>query len=188
MVTFCLGSARQKREYIKTIPDALLLDNIEVLFCASENGRNYFAYGDVPFSSFCIGDYLRYSRALNPEKVSVDDILAFGLKPEKRLGRLNPVEHRAVQFLERMYAARGRTVIVNLDGARYGKRRLACLQTLLGHCEKAYVFVTDDRFFSRYKAEKTCVRFGKPIGKIRAKFYRARRLASLIGATRVAVM
>ncbi len=58
MTTYCTGSARQKRDYFKETDGTVVLDNVEVLFCVSENGRNYFAYGDVPFADFSVAEYL----------------------------------------------------------------------------------------------------------------------------------
>lgn len=62
MITFCLGSARQKRAYFSDI-GAIVLDNVEVLFCSSEDGYNYFAIGKPPFADFTVAEYLRYMRA-----------------------------------------------------------------------------------------------------------------------------
>lgn len=188
MITFCLGSARQKRAYIKSIGNAVLLDNIEVLFCASENGYNYFAYGKVPFSDFTVSEYLLYRRALCEKKVSELDVALLGLDKDKRIGKLNPAQMRCVTFLEKTCGYTSKTVIVNLDGARYTRRAGRALNRLLSFCDNAYVFVTDERFERRARFKREVIRFGKEIKRNRPKFYAAKRLAAAINATFVSVM
>ena len=188
MVTFCLGSARAKRAYIKTIEGGVLLDNIEVLFCASENGRNYFAYAPIPFGSFRVGDYLRYRRALCGEKLIPTDIEKFGIKPQKKLRKLCAAERRIVQFLEKTCGKADRPVIINLDGIRYSRRNMSALKRLLSAVSQAYVFVTDKRFTSRFKGEYVTKTFGSQSPFITHKFYAAKELAQRIGADKVSVM
>lgn len=188
MVTFCLGSARAKRAYIKTIEGAILLDNIEVLFCASENGRNYFAYAPVPFGGFRVDDYLRYRRALCGEKLLPSDIEKFGINPQKRMGRLCAAERRTVQFLEKTRGVADKPVIVNLDGIRYTRRNMAALKRLLAVIPEAHVFVTDKRFVSRFRGEFVTKIFGSQSAFITHKFYAAKELAERIGADKVSVM
>ncbi len=188
MITFCLGSARQKRAYIKSIGNAVLLDNVEVLFCASENGYNYFAYGKVPFSDFTVSEYLLYRRALCEKKVKDLDIALLGLSPNKRIGKLNPAQMRCVTFLEKTCGYTAKTVIVNLDGAKYTRKAGRALDRLLSFCDNAYVFVTDARFERHARFRREVLLFGKPIKRKRPKFYVAKRLAAMLNASFVSVM
>ncbi len=188
MVTFCLGSARAKRAYIKTIEGAILLDNIEVLFCASENGRNYFAYAPVPFGSFRVCDYLRYRRALCGDKLLPSDIEKFGISPKKKMRKLSAAERRTVQFLEKTCGKTDKTVIVNLDGIRYTRRCMAALKRLLSSLPQVYVFVTDKRFASRFRGECATQTFGAQSAFTSHRFYAAKELAQRLGADKVSVM
>ncbi|MDE6293340.1 MAG: hypothetical protein K2L88_01810 [Clostridiales bacterium] len=188
MVTFCLGSARAKRAYIKTIGDALLLDNIEVVFCVSENGRNYFAYAPVPFSEFTVLDYLNYRRALCGDKVIAADIERLGINPKRKMGKLSAAARRSVQFLEKTCGKADKPVIVNLDGARYTRRGMAALRRLLAVIPQAYVFVTDKRFVTRFRGECDTKAFGAQSSYRAHRFYAAKLLAQKVGASRISIM
>ncbi len=188
MVTYCTGSARQKRAYFEEADGVVVLDNIEVLFCASENGRNYFAYGKVPFADFTVGDYLAYRRALCDDKVSAATIRAFGLNPRKKLGRLSPVEMRCVTFLEKTAGHTEKSVVVNLDGTRYTRRSGARLKKLVAAVGDAYVCVTDASFIDRGIKPAELLTFGRlDDDATEPAFYSARLLAKRIGAKKVAV-
>lgn len=186
MVTYCTGSARQKREYFKDM-GFCVLDNVEVLFSVSEDGRNYFAFGDVPFADFTVGEYLNYSRALK-SKVGDETIRAFGLDKNKRLKALCTVKQRAVMLLEQTAGEVDKPVVINLDGTKYTRRNLRALNALLKYVTTAYVCVTDERFLKRARGEYRTVRFGKYVKSARPAFYAAKVLAKRIGAKRVAVM
>ena len=186
MITYCIGSARQKRTYFKDM-GFYLLDNVEVLFSVSENGRNYFAFGKVPFADFTVGEYLNYSRALE-SKVPDDVIKAFGLDKNKKLGRLCEVKLRTVFLLEQTAGDVDKPVVINLDGARASRKNVCALKALLKHVTKAYVCVTDERFLKKARGEYRTLRFGKSVGAHRPAFYAAKLLAKRIGANRVAVM
>ncbi|MCH5162415.1 MAG: hypothetical protein J1G38_02865 [Clostridiales bacterium] len=188
MVTYCLGSARQKREYFNCMDGAIVLDNIEVLFCASENGRNYFAFGDVPFSDFTVAEYLNYRRALEIEKVRMSDITELGLSPNRRLGKLSSVQLRAVMFLEKTVGNTDKAVVVNLDGTRYSRKNAAMLDRLLDFIGTAYVCVTDNRFLTKAHGDFRTLFFGKTVAAKRPEFYAAKLLAKRIGAKRIAIM
>ena len=189
MVTFCLGSARQKRAYIKTVKDAVLLDNIEVLFCVSENGRNYFAYAPVPFFGFTVSDYLSYRRALCGKKLNSDDIIRFGLNPNKRMGKLSAGERRTVQFLEKTCGVTDKPVIVNLDGIRYGRRCGQALYRLIKAISTdVYVYITDPRFARKYSGKYETMTFGLQSKRRFHKFYYAKILAEKVGASKISVM
>ncbi|MDE6200836.1 MAG: hypothetical protein K2M47_04340 [Clostridiales bacterium] len=188
MVTFYLGSARAKRAYIKTIEGGVLLDNVEVLFCASENGRNYFAYAPVPFGGFRVGDYLRYRRALCGEKLLVSDIEKFGIKPNRKMRGLSAAERRIVQFLEKTCGQTDKPIIINLDGIRYTRRNMAALKRLISVIPEVHVFVTDKRFASRFRGEYVTKTFGSQSAFITHKFYAAKELAQRVGADKVSVM
>lgn len=188
MVTYCTGSARQKREYFKEIEGAIVLDNVEVLFCTSENGKNYFAYGDVPFSSFEVYEYVKYGRALESGAVSPSVIKAFGLSPSKRLKRLAPAEMRIVTFLEKTGGETDKAIVVNLDGTKYSRRNARALKRLLAACAEAYVCVTDARFIKHAGSGVKTLGFGKLATGKRPAFYAAKALAKRIGAKRVSVM
>lgn len=189
MVIFCTGSARRKREYFKKRDNVLLLDNIEVLFCASENGRNYFAYGKVPFANFTVIDYLRYRCALCGKTPTENDVKAFGLSPKSRIGRLAFAERRCVTLIEKSEMTNGKDVVVNLDGAKYSKKNGAALNRLLSNCSgDVYVCITDNRFEKKTKRTHKTLAFGCPQSKRkRPEFYAAKKLARMIDATRVAV-
>lgn len=188
MVTFCLGSARAKRAYIKTIGDAILLDNIEVLFCVSENGRNYFAYAPVPFSEFSVNDYLSYRRALCGEKLVESDIKRFGIDPKRKMGKLSAAQRRTVQFLEKTCGKADKPIIINLDGIRYTRRCMTALRRLLAVIPAAYVFVTDKRFVSRFRGEFATQTFGAQSHYTAHRFYSAKLLAQKIGANKISIM
>lgn len=188
MVTFCLGSARAKRAYIKTIGGGVLLDNIEVLFCASENGRNYFAYAPIPFGEFRVEDYLRYRRALCYDKLLMSDVERLGLNPKKKMRKLSAAERRIVQFLEKTCGATDKPIIINLDGIRYTKRNMSALKRLLSAVPRAYVFVTDNRFASRFRGAHLTQTFGSQSGFTSHRFYSAKALAQRLGADKVSVM
>lgn len=189
MVTYCTGSARQKRAYFGEASGVVVLDNVEVLFCVSENGRNYFAYGDVPFSSFTVERYLRYRRALCGDKAPLGLLTAFGISRKKRLKRLSPVQMRCVSFLEKTAGKTDKAVVINLDGTRYSRRNNAMLKRLLSAVGDAYVCITDDRFIKNADSGISLLSFGKT-GKCvnRPSFYSARQTAKAMGAKRVSVM
>lgn len=188
MVTFCLGSARAKRAYIKTVGDAILLDNIEVLFCVSENGCNYFAYAPVPFGEFTVFDYLSYRRALCGEKLIASDIKSFGINPKRKMDKISAAERRTVQLLEKTCGKADKPVIVNLDGIRYSRRCMAALCRLLAVIPQAYVFVTDKRFVTRFRGECTAQTFGAQSDYTSHRFYAAKLLAQKIGANKISIM
>lgn len=189
MVTFCLGSARQKRAYTKTIKGGVLLDNIEVLFCASENGRNYFAYSPLPFASFTVYDYLSYRRALCGDKITESDIKGFGINPNKKIGRLTAAARRTVQYLEKTGGATDNPVIINLDGIRYGRRCFTALKRLISMLTgDVYVYVTDRRFADRFGGLSGIVTFGSQSKTSTHKFYSAKLLAKKAGANKISVM
>lgn len=188
MVTYCLGSARQKREYFKKKEGAVILDNIEVIFCVSENGRNYFAYGDVPFSGFTAEEYLRYRRALCGGTPPVQLLPRFGIKPEKRLKKLTPAELRCLMFLEKTCGFTDKPVVINLDGTKYSLRNQKALKRLIEVCPDAYVLVTDNRFFKRAPFGRKTLVFGKPVKKKRPAFYTAKLFAAKLNAKKVSVM
>ncbi len=188
MVTFCIGSARAKREYFAGASGVVILDNVEVLFCVSENGKNYFAYGDVPFGSFTVEEYLTYRRALCTEPFSADSLKPFGIPASKRICRLSPAEMRCVAFLEKTMGHTDKAVVVNLDGAKYTRRNNAFLRRLLKAVGEAYVCVTDARFVANADKGFRTLMFGKKTEGQTPKFYAAKKLARKIGAKRVAVM
>ena len=189
MVTYCIGSARQKREYFKNMKGAVVLDNTEVLFCASENGRNYFAYGAVPFAAFTVEQYLDYRRALCGGGMDDSIIAALKLSPNKRLGSLSAVEMRCVAFIEKTGGQTECPVVINLDGSKYSRKNLKALERLISHCAQAYVCVTDKRFVKHAHGVFKTLAFGKPTAKCkRPKFYAAKQLAKRLGAYKIAVM
>lgn len=188
MVTYCTGSARQKRAYFSEASGVVVLDNVEVLFCASENGRNYFAYGDVPFSAFTVDEYLKYRRALCGAGAPCELLRKLGISASKRLGRLTAVQMRCVSFLEKTAGRPACAVMINLDGTRYSRRNDACLKRLLSVLPEAYVCVTDERFVRHASADAKILAFGKKVKGARPAFYSARVLAKRIGAKRIAVM
>ena len=188
MVTYCIGSARQKREYFGKMDGAVILDNVEVLFCASENGRNYFAYGDVPFAAFTVREYLKYRRSLCKTEAPTDMLEKLCLRANKRIGKLAPAEMRWVTFLEKTCGGTDKPVVINLDGAKYSRRNAAALMRLISLCKDAYVCVTDRKFVRRCGATAQTLAFGKPAKYTRPDFYAAKRLAAKINAKRVSVM
>ena len=188
MTTFCTGSARQKRTYFMNDKDAVFLDNAEVLFCASEDGKNYFAYGDLPFADFTVAEYLEYARALKGEKVTRETVETFGIDPEMRIKKLCQAQYRCVQFLEKTRGIRVQKLVVNLDGAKFSKKNKAALDALISLADEAFVCITDDRFMTKCKSEYKVLSFGKPTAKSRPKFYAAKLLAKRMGAKRIAIM
>lgn len=189
MVTYCLGSARQKREYFKKLKDCVILDNAEVLFCASENGRNYFAIGEVPFAAFTAEEYIKYRRALCAGASSVELLDKFEIPRRKRLGSLSPAQMRCVAFVEKTgYCATDKPVVINLDGAKYGRRAARALALLISACKDVYVCVTDTRYLRRAPENYETMYFGKTCKSTRPRFYAARRLAQKLNAVRVSVM
>ncbi len=187
MVTYCLGSARQKREYFKEAANAVILDNVEVLFCASEDGRNYFAFGDVPFGGFTVEEYVRYKCATVRTAPSAAMIKSFGLNPDKLVKRLSPAQMRILSFLAQTGGRTEKAVVVNLDGARYTRKNAAALKRLLAETGEAYVCVTDKRFMRIAESDSKTLRFGKQVKAGRPNFYAAKALAKKLGARKVAV-
>ncbi len=188
MVTYCIGSARQKREYFKEASGAVVLDNVEVLFCASENGRNYFAFGDVPFGSFTVSEYLSYATSADDVRPSAETVRLLGLQPGKLLSKLCPAEMRIVSFLELTAGRTDKSVVINLDGTRYTRKNNAALKRLLSFVPDAYVCITDGRFLDRADDGYKTLSFGKMANTSKPSFYAAKRLAKKIGAKKVAVM
>lgn len=187
MVTYCLGSARQKRAYFYKLDGAVVLDNDEVLFCASENGRNYFAYGEPPFGGFTVEQYIKYRTALCGRPFPHAALAALRISPSKRLEKLSPAQRRCVAFVEKTGGDTDSPIVINLDGARYTRKNALALDRLLALCKTAYVCVTDPRFVKRARqAEFKTLAFGKAVKHKRPAFYAAHRLAKMIGATRVA--
>ncbi|MCH5351442.1 MAG: hypothetical protein J1F39_05705 [Clostridiales bacterium] len=187
MVTYCIGSARIKREYFAD-SGAIVLDNVEVLFCASENGRNYFAYGDVPFGSFTVEEYLTYRRALTTEPFSEKALLPFKIPATKRINKLCPAELRCVMFLEKTTGHTDKTLVVNLDGVKYTRRNNAALKRLIKSVNEVFVCVSDARFVANADRGYKTLLFGKPAEGIKPRFYAAKRLAKRIGARRASIM
>ena len=165
-----------------------MLDNIEVLFCSSENGRNYFAYAPIPFGGFTVCDYLRYRRALCGDKADISDIKRFGINPNTKMRSLTAAARRTVQFLEKTCGKTDKPVIINLDGIRYGRRCMTALKRLIAAIPQAYVFITDKRFKSRFRGECTSLAFGGQSHFLTHRFYAARLLAKRVGATKVSIM
>ena len=187
MVTYCLGSARQKRAYFGKLDGAVVLDNVEVLFCASENGRNYFAYGAPPFGGFTVEQYIKYRTALCGRPFPAAALEKLCISRSKRMEKLCPAQRRCVAFVEKTGGATDGAVVVNLDGTRYSRKNAAALDRLLALCKTAYVCVTDPRFVKRAKqAEFNTLAFGKAVKHKRPAFYAAHKLAKKLGATRVA--
>lgn len=188
MVTYCIGSARQKRAYFKKDAEALVLDNIEVVFCASENGRNYFAYADVPFSSFTVKEYLAYRRALCPKVDHARALERLRIPEHARLGKLSPAQMRSVMFVEKTGGGKCGKLVVNLDGAKCTRKNVKALRRLLFECPDAYVCITDARFIKRVGLVHGVLSFGTSNKKSRPEFYTARLLAQKLNVKRIAVM
>lgn len=187
MITYCTGSAREKRRYFKEVTGAVVLDNVEVLFCAGENGKNYFALGDAPFGSFTVDEYINFRRALCEKSYSPEVLKRFKISPIRRIRSLSTAEMRCVQFLEKTAGLSDKPIVVNLDGTRYSRRNNAALMRLLAENNEAYVCVSDARFLKHAPVGIQTLAFGFGDGK-RPKFYAAKRLAKAIGAKKVAVM
>ena len=187
MVTYCVGSARQKRAYFGSASGVVVLDNVEVLFCASADGKNYFALGEPPFGSFTVYEYIRYRRALCDKKVTTDHIRELGLSPNKKLKRMCPAEMRLVTYLEKTAGDTDRAIVINLDGCKYSRKNAAALNRLTVLAGEAYICVTDERFIP---PAARIMRFGKKTGRSfsRPLFYAARRLARILGAKKVEVV
>lgn len=186
MITYCTGSAKAKREYFKHMSGTVLLDNIEVLFCACENGVNCFAIGAVPFADFEVDEYLTYRRALCGKKYDPTVLRRMEIPPTKKLRRLCPSEMRCVQFLEKTAGNCDKPVVIVLDGARYSKKADRYLKNLLGEVDDAYVCVTDMRFVKHADSRSKLMTFGTTKNK-KPRFYAAKELKKRIGAKTVAV-
>lgn len=187
MVTYCLGSARQKREYFMDASGVVVLDNVEVLFCASENGRNYFAYGPVPFGNFTVAEYVRYKLGARGAP-SAEQIKTFRLDPDKRLKRLSAAQMRIADFLAQTGGRTDKAVVISLDGAKYTRKNAAALKNLLNAADEAYVCITDKRFMRIAANDCKTLSFGKSVKGARPEFYAAKELAKKLGAKRVSVM
>lgn len=188
MVTYCIGSARQKRAYFQKDKDAVVLDNVEVVFCASENGRNYFAYADVPFAAFTVKEYLAYRRALCPKVDCAPVLKRLRIPEHARLDKLSPAQMRSVMYVEKTGGGICGKLVVNLDGTKCTRKNVKALRRLLFDCPDAYVCITDARFMKRVGLAYKSLSFGTPNKKSRPKFYSARILAQMLNAKRVAVM
>ena len=188
MVTYCVGSARQKRAYFGRDKDAVVLDNVEVVFCVSENGRNCFAYADVPFAAFTVKEYLAYRRALCPKTDYLSALKRLRIPENVRLRRLAPSQMRCVTFVEKTGGGACGKLVINLDGAKCTRKNVKALRRLLFECSDAYVCITDERFIKRVGVKYSLLSFGTSNKKTRPKFYAAKRLAQKINAKRVAIM
>lgn len=192
MVTYCVGSARQKRAYFMR-QSAAVLDNVEVVFCANVNGKNYFAYGGLPFAEFTVKSYLKYRTALCDGGANFALLDKLGIRLNERIGKLCTAQMRCVQYIERIARGECGTVVINLDGTRYSRKNAKFLNALLSVCKNAFVCVTDNRFVRRAKRIDRIMRFGKPC-KTRAALYKANRLIKYceskygVAVTRVGVM
>lgn len=191
MVTFCTGSARQKRAYFEEASGVVVLDNVEVLFCASENGRNYFAFGDVPFASFTVDDYLKYRRALNVGEVSanIDVFLRRQrISGVKRLRYISPVQMRIVSFLEKTAGVTEKSVVINLDGTKYSRALNKQLKRFIAALPvDVFVCVTDEKFIDKADNGYKTLAFGKKVDGIKPKFTAAKKLARRVRAKSVAI-
>ena len=164
-----------------------MLDNIEVLFSASVNGRNFFAYGANLFSEFTVSDYLSYRRALCSKKAEESEVRSL-INPNKKIGSLCAAEMRIVQFFEKTAGSPDKPVVINLDGARHTRKNIAALERLIKYIQSdVYVCATDRRFIGCLPADHKTLAFGRA-DFIRPRFYRANKLRKRIGANRVSVM
>ena len=189
MVTYCIGSARQKCAYFRD-SDAVVLDNSEVLFCASENGRNYFAIGKPLFASYTVEQYVKYKCAATPtQEPDASEFIKLGISPRKRVGRLTTAEMRAVDFLAQTGGKTDRAVVVNLDGTKYSRRCQAALARLVRALpvNDVYVCVSDPRFLKHAESNVKTLEFGKRADGKRPSFYSARILAARLGAKKVCI-
>ncbi len=191
MITFCTGSARQKRAYFEEASGVVVLDNVEVLFCASENGRNYFAFGEVPFSTFTVDDYLKYRRALNVGEISANiDVFLRKQKLSglRRLKYISPVQMRIVSYLEKTAGVTDKSVVINLDGTRYTRSLNRQLKRFIAEIPTdVFVCVTDNRFVDKADPGYKTLAFGKKIDGVKPKFTAAKKLARRVGAKHVAI-
>lgn len=189
MVTYCIGSARQKCAYFRD-SDAVVLDNSEVLFCASENGRNYFAIGKPLFASYTVEQYVKYKCAATPtQEPDASEFTRLGISPHRRIGRLAAAEMRAVDFLAQTGGKTDRAVVVNLDGTKYSRRCQAALDRLIRALpmNDLYVCVSDRRFLKHAGRDVKTLEFGKRADGKRPSFYSARILAARLGAKKVCI-
>ena len=191
MVTFCTGSARKKRAYFEEASGVTVLDNVEVLFCSSENGMNYFAFGEVPFASFTVDDYLKYRRALNVGEISANiDVFLRRQKLSglKKLKRISPVQMRIVNFLEKTAGVTDKAVVINLDGTKYSRRLNKQLKRFIAALNvDVFVCVTDNRFIVKANNGYKTMTFGAKNDGTKPKFTAARKLAKRVRAKRVAI-
>lgn len=169
-----------------------MLDNEEVLFCASENGRNYFAYGAVPFAVFTAEQYVKYKLALCGAEKTVEALSMLSMlniPHDVRLGAIVPAQRACIDYIIKKSGGllKERTV-VDLDGVKCTRKNRKALNELIGLCPDLFVCVCDNRFLKYAKKPFTTLDFGKRQKCSRPRFYEARRLAKMISAYKIAVM
>jgi len=112
----------------------------------------------IPFGTFTILEYVRYSRALveetqMPRQAVLERIKFAGLKRKLtcKLKKLSPVEYRALCFASKV-DDKTHSAYINFEGLKYCKKHRASLKKfleLLGQKYKVYAMVNDVRFIPK---------------------------------------
>jgi len=118
----------------------------------------------IPFGTFTILEYVRYSRALVDERQlsrhgAHERIKCVGLKRKlgTKLKKLSPIEYRALCLAVRL-DDNTHSVYVNFEGLKYCKKHRVSLKHFLelwGEKHKVYAMVSDARFVPRATRHKT---------------------------------
>lgn len=163
MIVYCLGDAKAKRAAFRSTDggiNSMSIDNDEILTVLKNDGKTYFAVGDIPFADMSVSEFVAYSKSLcktQPARRRETSYYAklFGFKSvmNKKLKKLSVPQYRMAQFLAK-YDLSVRDVYVNFDGLEYSRANKKALEGFLSKIKRyfnIYVGVSDYRFM-RYGA------------------------------------
>ena len=168
---YCIGDATEFRA--KRTEGNIYCDNDEMApnISAATLSSNNMQDGDVlslvnmttkrkkkaqiPFSTFTILEYVRYTRALVDEKNQskgqvVERLKQVGLNKKVRckVKKLTPIEYRALSLATKL-EQNTHTAYLNFEGLKYNKKNKKVLTRTLNHLAsnlKVYALVDDARF------------------------------------------
>ena len=67
MIVYCLGDAKAKRAAFRAADggiNSMSIDNDEILTVLKNDGKTYFAVGDIPFADMSVSEFVAYSKSL----------------------------------------------------------------------------------------------------------------------------
>lgn len=161
MIVYCLGDAKAKRAAFRSTDggaNSMSIDNDEILTVLKNDGKTYFAVGEIPFADMSVSEFVSYGKSLcktqpaHRREISYYAKL-FGFKSVmcKKLKKLSVPQYRMAQFLTK-YDLSVRDVYVNFDGLEYSRANKKAVNGFLSKIKRyfnIYVGVSDFRF-TRY--------------------------------------